>query len=107
MSYKIQVTVDDSMELWVKEQAKILGLSVSGLCNVALAQYKQQNEIISNMPKMMEMFSQAMKMQDMGGTKNISDVSDEMFREKIKKHDPNKKQRDFDSNMIEKGWDKI
>ena len=65
MSCKFQITVNDDVEIWVREQAKNLGLSISGLCNVAISQYKQQNEIMNNMPKMMDMLNTAIKLKQL------------------------------------------
>lgn len=62
---KLQITVNEDVEKYVREQSKHLGLSVSGFCNIALAQYKQQNEMISNMPKMMDMLSTALKLKQL------------------------------------------
>lgn len=62
---KLQITVNDDVEKYVKEQAKNLGLSISGFCNVALSQYKQQNELINNMPKMMDMFNTALRLKQL------------------------------------------
>lgn len=65
MSKKIQITITDELEIWCREQAKSLGLSVSGICNIAISQYKEQKEIIVNMPKMLDMLGTAMKMKQM------------------------------------------
>lgn len=62
---KIQITLNEDVEKYVREQSKTLGLSISGLCNIAIAQYKQQNEMINNMPKMLEMMSTAIKMKQL------------------------------------------
>ena len=65
MSVKIQITMNEDVEQYVRIQSKNLGLSISGLCNVALAQYKQQNEIMNNMPKMMDMLNTAIKLKQL------------------------------------------
>lgn len=65
MSIKIQITMNEDVEEYVREQSKKLGLSISGFCNVALAQYKQQNEMMNNMPKMIDMFTTALKLKQL------------------------------------------
>lgn len=62
---KIQITLNEDVEKYVREQSKYLGLSISGLCNMAIAQYKQQNEMINNMPKMMDLLGTALKMKQL------------------------------------------
>lgn len=60
MSYKVQVVVDDDIEIWIKAESKKLGISISALCKLALFQYKDQKEMMGNMPKMMDLLNVAM-----------------------------------------------
>jgi len=87
MSYKIQVIVNDEMEIWVKEQSKRIGLSASAMCNIALAQYKEQKEMMVNMPKMLEMLGTAIKLKENEENKKILQDADWVEAHRNKKED--------------------
>jgi hypothetical protein len=61
MKKKIQVTVDLDMLAWFKAQAELYGVSVSGLVNISMAEYRMQKETIGNMPQMMDLINFAME----------------------------------------------
>lgn len=60
LSKKIQVTVEESVHEWFKAQANNYGISVSGMVNIAMAEYRQQKEVMGQMPLMMDMLNKAM-----------------------------------------------
>jgi len=73
MKRKIQVTVDLDMLAWFKAQAELYGVSVSGLVNISMAEYRMQKETIGNMPQMMDLINFAMeqsKVEKIEGGKN-------------------------------------
>lgn len=59
MKKKIQVTVDLTMLDWYKKQAEIYGVSVSGLVNIAMAEYRINKDVVNNMPQIVDMMSNA------------------------------------------------
>ena len=61
MKKKIQVTVDLDMLAWFKAQAELYGVSVSGLVNISMAEYRMQKETIGNLPQMMDLVNFAME----------------------------------------------
>jgi len=59
MKKKIQVTVEISMLDWFKNQAEIYGVSVSGLVNISMAEYRMQKETVGNIPQMIDIMNTA------------------------------------------------
>lgn len=73
MKNRFTFQLDDEMKVWCESQADKLGISVSGLINVALSQYKDQITVLSQMPTMMKMLQQGMNLktiENLGGNSN-------------------------------------
>lgn len=64
MKKKIQVTVDLTMLDWYKSQAEIYGVSVSGLVNIAMAEYRMNKEIVNTMPQLSDMMGMVNSLKD-------------------------------------------
>jgi hypothetical protein len=61
---KFNISMEPETKEWCKQQAEYLGISLSGMINVAVAQYRQQQESVktaNNMPDLvktlLELFS--------------------------------------------------
>lgn len=58
MKKRLNITLDITMDEYCQQQAEILGISKNGFINVALAQYKQQNDMFSQIPSMTKLMEQ-------------------------------------------------
>lgn len=65
LNIQIEVEVDD----YIQSQADMLGISKNGFINVVIAQYRQQNEVVNQIPTMMEMFQKMQSMAKLKGDK--------------------------------------
>ena len=72
MKKKIQISLDDNIHAWFREQADLYGVSVSGLINIAMAEYRMQKETVGNMPQLMDLMNMAIKAETLklGGKDN-------------------------------------
>lgn len=61
MKRKVQVSVELSMLDWYKQQAELYGVSVSGLVNIAMSEYRMQKETIDKMPQFVDLLNFASK----------------------------------------------
>lgn len=60
------VQLNDDMEIWMDKQCEILGgMSASSFINMALANYKQQMEMMSRMKDMPGMLNEMAKLMDL------------------------------------------
>lgn len=60
MKKRVAVQLELEVDKYCEEQAKLLGISKSGFINVAIAQYRQQNIMIEQLPNMVK------RLNDMG-----------------------------------------
>lgn len=58
MKKRIGVQLEVEVDKYCEEQAKMLGISKSGFINVAIAQYRQQNMMIEQLPDMMKQLNE-------------------------------------------------
>lgn len=54
MKKRIGVQLELEVDKYCEMQAKLLGISKSGFINVAIAQYRQQNIMIEQLPDMLK-----------------------------------------------------
>ena len=54
MKKRIIVQVELETDEYCQKQSKILGISKSGFINVIIAQYRQQNDMLNQLPDMFE-----------------------------------------------------
>jgi len=61
MKRKIQITIDENIHEWFKVQADMYGVSVSGLINISMVEYRMQKETVGNMPQLMDLMNLALQ----------------------------------------------
>ena len=71
MKSRFTFQLDDEIKEWCETQADKLGISISGLINVALSQYKDQTMVLSQMPTMLQMVQQQMNIQESNKNKQL------------------------------------
>lgn len=60
---KITVSVSEELYNWCSEQSEAYGMSIPSLFVVAMAQYKDQATVLTQMPTMIQMIQQGMNLQ--------------------------------------------
>jgi len=88
---RMNISMAQEVKDWLDQKARDMGMSSSAYISMLVSQSRQQEQALGSLDLLKSLMAQ------MNDKEDIED----------KKHDPNKKQRNFDANMIEKGWDKI
>jgi len=54
MKKRLIIQVELDVDAYCQEQAELLGISKSGFINVVISQYRQQNDIMGQLPMMLK-----------------------------------------------------
>jgi acetolactate synthase regulatory subunit len=54
MKKRVVVQMEEETDKYCQQQAEMLGISKSGFINVVVAQYRQQNTVLDQLPNMLK-----------------------------------------------------
>jgi hypothetical protein len=69
MKVRLILTVEESMKEYIKDQASKLGITINGFVNIAISQYKDQRDMIADLPQMLTAFAKLQEEEDQKNAK--------------------------------------
>lgn len=64
MKKRVVVQIEEETDKYCQQQAEMLGISRSGFINVVIAQYRQQSEMMNQLPFMLKQVEQMKMLMD-------------------------------------------